>query len=327
MKYKLVLIALLFSQVAIAEPITFIYTGAGSGSLDGSNFSDIAFMVTGFADTDNIVDLGGGVYYVDHSSTEIVLDGIGTYSFTTDLRTFTNNSIVGWSRAGGSGADLYNSFGDPDLLAWDITYSVGPVIPPFFLIQWDFEDVVTDGGILVLENEQVSGSFEAILGEAAIPVAIDIKFCSDPNAFNCKKKGVLPVTIFGTDGFDVIDIDVSTLQLCTEDLSSCTEAPRDYSIADRGDPTTDLGAAMCAIIEVEEGIFEEQDYLNQDGYLDLDAAFEASEVQDMLGTFCSDVKGASSEPLVVIGTTLDGTMIFSVPVPNVGTDQLWKVNK
>jgi hypothetical protein len=158
-------------------------------------------------------------------------------------------------------------------------------------------------------------------------VAIDIKFCSDPNAFNCKKKGVLPVTIFGTDSFDVASIDLSTLQLCTEDLSVCTGAPRDYSIADRGDPTSDLGAAQCALLEVEEGIFEEQDYLNPDGFLDLDAAFEASEVQDMLGTFCGSARNAISETLVITGSTLDGTPIISVPIGNTGTDQLVKKNK
>jgi hypothetical protein len=160
-----------------------------------------------------------------------------------------------------------------------------------------------------------------------IEVAIDIKFCNDPNAFNCKKKGVLPVTIFGTDSFDVADIDVNTLKLCTEDLSVCTGGPRDYSIVDRGDPTSDLGAAQCALLEVDDGIVEEQDYLTLDGYLDLDAVFEASEVKDMLGTFCSDVKGATSEPLVITGTTLGGATIISVPIPNLGTDQLWKVNK
>lgn len=121
---------------------------------------------------------------------------------------------------------------------------------------------------------------------ASVELDIDIKFCSDPNAFNCKKKGVLPVTIFGTDSFDVADIDVSTLQLCTEDLSACTGAPRGYSIADRGDPTSDLGAAECYLLEVDTDIFEEQDYLTQDGFLDLDAAFEAREVQDMLESFC-----------------------------------------
>ena len=69
------------------------------------------------------------------------------------------------------------------------------------------------------------------------------------------------------------------------------------------------------------------DYLNPDTYLDVDVAFEASEVQDMLKAFCSADKGATSEPLVIAGTTLDGVTLFSVPVPNVGIDQLWKVSK
>lgn len=171
------------------------------------------------------------------------------------------------------------------------------------------------------------GSFVIDL-DVSLQVAIDIKFCSDPNAFNCKKKGVLPVTIFGTSEFDVEDIDISSLQLCTEDLLNCTNAPRDWSVADRGDPTLDLDAAVCYLEEVDIGVFEEQDYTeNQDGFLDLDAAFDAREVQDMLGTFCSDEKGASSEALVITGTTWDGITIFSVPVPSVGTDQLWKANK
>lgn len=158
-------------------------------------------------------------------------------------------------------------------------------------------------------------------------VAIDIKFCSDPNAFNCKKKGVLPVTIFGTEEFDVLEIDTSTLRLCTEDLVNCTGMPRNSSVSDRGNPSTDLGAAMCMISEVDDGIYEEQDFLNPDGFLDLDVAFEATEVQTVLGFFCEGNKGAVSEPLVLTGATMDGTSIVSVPIPNVGTDQLLKVNK
>jgi hypothetical protein len=163
------------------------------------------------------------------------------------------------------------------------------------------------------------------LGE--VEVAIDIKFCSNPNAFNCKKKGVLPVTIFGTGAFDVADIDISTLRLCKEDLSVCTGAPSDYSIADRGDPSSDLGAAQCALLEVDEGVFEEQDYLTIDGFLDFDAAFEASEVQAMLGTFCGEAVNAVSEALVITGSTLAGTPLYSVPVGDTGTDQLVKKNR
>ena len=171
------------------------------------------------------------------------------------------------------------------------------------------------------------GSFFIDL-DVSLEVTIDIKFCSDPNAFNCRKKGVLPVTIFGTADFFVEGIDFSSLKLCTEDLVYCTGAPRDWSYADRGTPS-DAGAAMCALVEDPplSGIWVEMDYLTPDTYLDVDVAFEAREVQDMLEAFCSADKGSTSEPLVIMGTTLDGITLFSVPVPNVGIDQLWKVSK
>jgi len=190
-------------------------------------------------------------------------------------------------------------------------------------------NTLSDGSFDGYENYD-NGLLAANLCDQAslgIEVAIDIKFCSDPNAFNCRKKGVLPVTIFGTADFDVASIDISTLKLCTEGPELCTQAPRDFSYADRGDPTSDLGAAMCRVLDLGDGVFEEQDYLNPDGFIDLDIAFEANEVQDILEVFCSFDKGTVSEPLIITGMTLDGTEIFSVPVPHVGVDQLLKVNK
>jgi len=195
----------------------------------------------------------------------------------------------------------------------------------------DTTHTLSGGPWLELWFHDPAGGAEGLQGEAlvsysAFEVAIDIKFCSDPNAFNCKKKGVLPVTIFGSADFMVEDIDASTLQLCTADLSACTEAPLDYSYADRGDPTTDLGAYMCAI-NPDTG--EEEDFLNKDGFLDLDAAFEASEVKAILGDFCYDAaKGDVSEPMVIIGETYDGIPIYSAPADdNTGIDRLVKVNK
>jgi len=173
-------------------------------------------------------------------------------------------------------------------------------------------------------NNQLGGTFTIDI--PLVEVAMDIKFCSDPNAFNCKKRGVLPVTIFGTNTFDAANIDVSTLQLCLDDLSVCTNGPRDWSLADRGDPNSDLGAAQCTIIEIEDGVFEEQDYLTLDGFDDLDAAFEASEVQDMLGVFCDGPKNGVSPDLVIIGQTVEGAMIYSAPIGNSGIDQLVKKN-
>jgi len=163
--------------------------------------------------------------------------------------------------------------------------------------------------------------YTATIEESVIEVDIDIKFCSDPNAFNCKKNGVLPVTIFGTETFDVYSIDPATLKLCLADLTTCTGAPRGWSVYDRGSPA-DVGAYECLILDGEE-----MDYLNPDGWLDLDAAFEASEVIAILGRFCDMPKDTVSQTLFLVGKTYDGTEIFSPPEDDPGVDQLVKKNR
>jgi hypothetical protein len=69
-------------------------------------------------------------------------------------------------------------------------------------------------------------------------------------------------------------------------------------------------------------------YLHPDDLPDLDVAFEASEVQEMLATgFCDIEKNAVSGALIITGFTLDGTPITSVLLPSTGVDQLVKKNK
>ena len=134
------------------------------------------------------------------------------------------------------------------------------------------------------------------------------------------------MTIFGTEEFDVEAIDISTLQLCLVDGLVCTDAPIDWSFADRGDPG-DLGVAQCAL-DPTTGL--ELDYtLNRDGLLDLDAAFDAGEVQALLGDFCDiGAKGDVSQTLVLIGSTIADIPFKSVPQDdNTGIDRLVKVNK
>jgi hypothetical protein len=98
-------------------------------------------------------------------------------------------------------------------------------------------------------------------------------------------------------------------------------APLDWSVADRGDPTTDLGAEQCAI---EDDV--EQDYLNPDGYDDLDVAFDSQQIAALID--CSYLyKNDVSDTLYITGELNDGTPIISVPVNDVGIDQLMKKNK
>ncbi len=49
--------------------------------------------------------------------------------------------------------------------------------------------------------------------EPSIDVSIDIKPGSDPNSINLGSNGNIPVAIFGTDAFDVRDVDLTTIML------------------------------------------------------------------------------------------------------------------
>ena len=62
----------------------------------------------------------------------------------------------------------------------------------------------------ILEFSGPHGLYGAF-ARAIIEVDIDIKPGSDPNSINLKSKGVIPVAILGSDVFDVIDVDVTTL--------------------------------------------------------------------------------------------------------------------
>ena len=46
-----------------------------------------------------------------------------------------------------------------------------------------------------------------------IEIDVDVKPGSDPNAVNTKSRGVLPIGIYGSDTFDVQDIDLSTIHV------------------------------------------------------------------------------------------------------------------
>ena len=52
-----------------------------------------------------------------------------------------------------------------------------------------------------------------VAANSAINIAVDIKPNSDPNSLNVNSKGVLPVAILGTDDFDVMTVNASTVVL------------------------------------------------------------------------------------------------------------------
>ena len=155
---------LAFAGSALAGPITFIHTGSGSGSLDGETFGSSSFVITATGDTDDATSFGSG-WFIDHLSASIAIDGLGTFDFVTATRTFVNNSggIVGFSRAGQSGADLFNGPLNDVFNAWDMLSSIGPIAGNGNLLQWLSSDVFTDEGVLVFDGGLSDATFEAIV--------------------------------------------------------------------------------------------------------------------------------------------------------------------
>ena len=103
---------------------------------------------------------------------------------------------------------------------------------------------------------------------ACLPVPIDIKPESCPNPLNVKKKGVLPVAILGTEGFDVTRVDPASIRLVGV-------APLRWDWEDVATPFEPyLGKEDCMEDCITDG---------PDGLLDLTLKFDVQEVVVALG--------------------------------------------
>lgn len=155
---------------ASAAPIYYTHTGFGSGTIGQAFFGAVApapFTFTATADTDNITSCEFDCLYNDNFTASITIGGLGTFAITTPTRYFYNNDVVGLSRAGVSGADLFNG---PQFAGWDLASSVGPVVGTGQLLQWgDVPLIETTGGTLMFTEGSTTAVFTAVVGERPIP--------------------------------------------------------------------------------------------------------------------------------------------------------------
>jgi hypothetical protein len=158
-----------FALNAPAASIEFIHTGTGSGTIGTTAFTGAPFTITEFADTTNRASSSEG-FFVDDTSASISIGTLGTFGFTTGTRTFVNNnfSIIGFSREGIFGADLYNGPTNAAFAAYDLLTSIGPIGGTALLLQWTVSPVDTTGGILTFASATTDGTFRAITG-AVVP--------------------------------------------------------------------------------------------------------------------------------------------------------------
>jgi hypothetical protein len=161
------------AAAADAATITYFHTGFGSGTLDGVAFGALApveFTITATGDTDDVTSCGGACIFNDNLTASISIDGVGTFDFVTGTRYFFNSGIVGFSRAGAGGLDLFNG---PNVGAWDLASSIGPIVGTGLLLQWTSSDVVTTGGVLVFNSGATAATFQAVVnGEIPEPATM-----------------------------------------------------------------------------------------------------------------------------------------------------------
>ncbi len=159
-----------FSGAAVAEPITFIFTGIDDGTLNGVPFTDTTFTITQIADTAAEQSCGGACRFIDASGAMVNLGGLGTFTLDTGTRTFITGDVIGLSRAGVNGGDLMNG-SSSSFVGYDLTTSLGPVAYTGGVTQWSssFGAVETSGGTLFLADANVDATFQAIVGVAAVP--------------------------------------------------------------------------------------------------------------------------------------------------------------
>jgi hypothetical protein len=137
----------------------------------------------------------------------------------------------------------------------------------------------------------VDGSDPAWVGSGAplrvcaIDVAVDIKPGSCPNPVNVKSRGVVPVAVLGSEGFDAGAIEAASVRLA--DVAAVRNSYEDVA-----GPVVDGNECECG----ESG---------PDGYTDLTLKFDTQEIVQAVG----DVNDGDVLPLMLTGVLEDGTLI------------------
>lgn len=158
---------------AKCAPIEIVYGGVADGSLDGIPFTEVQFTITAFGDTNDVEVVYPGLFLLDHSSANILLEGIGVATFLSTTRTYANNVIggqVGFSRKESGGTTLYSVLAFAR--SWDISTTFQEVNPIASQIQrWrtsrSADDIHTTLGVLILQESIVlEGSF----GATVVPI-------------------------------------------------------------------------------------------------------------------------------------------------------------
>jgi hypothetical protein len=187
------------------------------------------------------------------------------------------------------GATLANFTGITTLAVGD--RGPGGVVSIYFTA-----DIDTQGTSGSSDDIEVLYRMDFAMGQD-LQVPLDIKPGSCPNPFNVNSRGVLPVAIVGTMDFDVLGVDLDSLEISRADgvggsLAPMSGPPGPHTVYE--DSATPFDGDDCECDEEES-----------DGIVDIGMKFSSAHLTTalMLGTVPHD----AAVELVVSGTLMDGT--------------------
>lgn len=272
MSYQPLLVAIVLSSLVLFLPAQS--TAVNGNHLWSKGFGDV--NSGGRCIGDAVDGLGNVVVAGDLSS---------TVDFGGGLLTSAGYDDIYIAKFDGSGNHIWSQrFGDESR---QVGNCVAVDASENFVVGGSFSGTVDFGGGPLTGRGDI---YIAKFGDAAVAI-LDIKPGSCPNPLNTRvpngakaNGGVLPVAILGSHGFDVRDIDVSSLELEGA-------APLRHSYEDVAGPPSGEDDCACSVA-------------GPDGYIDLTLRFARLDVVDGL-TRVSD----GDVPVTLTGRLEDGTLI------------------
>jgi hypothetical protein len=91
---RLLAVVLLAGPMAAnALPVSYTWTGSGTGSLGGVGFTDAQFTLSVFSDTDDVFEPVSGILRTSASTASVNVAGIGTATFTNTIAAVLNSNL------------------------------------------------------------------------------------------------------------------------------------------------------------------------------------------------------------------------------------------
>jgi hypothetical protein len=150
LKFAVATVGALAASLA-ADPVTYTFTGNASGELDGQVFTDVPFVITLHADTDDIEEnvFGDPAIFAVRTLSTIEVKGLPEMLVLDDVGIFANNAVnaIGfWHYLGNDLLDLF----EPDFDGYHLDTDLGPVVEPD--PEGGIGHLLTDQGSLTLQT-------------------------------------------------------------------------------------------------------------------------------------------------------------------------------